>query len=32
MKKENWVKNHKYNELWYEYEDLYKKFKKEHTK
>lgn len=27
MKKENWVRSHKYSELWYEYEDLYNKFK-----
>ena len=29
MKKEDWVRNHKYSELWYEYEELYEKFKKE---
>lgn len=29
MKKENWVKNHQYSELWYDYE---KKYKKEYKK
>ncbi len=33
MKKENWVKNHKNSELWYDYEKLYKKeYKKYQSK
>lgn len=29
MAKKNWVRNHKYSELWYEYENLYAEFKKQ---
>ena len=29
MKKTNWVRDHKYSELWYKYEELYNQFKKE---
>lgn len=29
MKKVDWVRNHKYSEIWYQYEDLYQKFKEE---
>lgn len=29
MLKTDWVKNHKYSELWYEYEEKYEKFKEE---
>lgn len=32
MKKEDWVKNHKYSELWYEYEEKYEKFKEQNKK
>lgn len=32
MAKTDWVRNHKYSELWYEYEDLYQKFKLNNNK
>ena len=31
MKKSDWVRNHKYSELWYEYDNLYHDFKKSHN-
>lgn len=32
MAKTDWVRNHTYSELWYEYEDLYQKFKLNNNK